>query len=60
MNLDELNAKLRESERVLFDARMQLATGQLANTSLLWKTRKEISWIKTLAAQKQQEAQAAQ
>jgi large subunit ribosomal protein L29 len=44
----ELQAKLRDSERKIFELRMQNATGQLEKTADLWKTRKDIARLKTL------------
>ncbi len=43
----ELTARLHAAEAELFKARMNKATGQLANTATLWKLRKEVARIKT-------------
>ena len=44
--------KIAENRKALFEAKIKLATGQLENTALIWKTRKEIARIKTFLAQK--------
>ena len=44
----DLAKELEESYRQLFTARLQLATRQLANTSLARKTRQRIARIKTI------------
>ena len=48
MSADELKTRLRESEAQLFDSKMKKTTGQLGNTSTLWRIRKDIARIKTL------------
>ena len=48
---DELNSKVRAAESELFQSRMKLKTGQLANTAALWSTRKDIARMKTLISQ---------
>lgn len=49
---DELKSKVRSFEHDLFDQRVKLATGQLANPSLIWKTRKDLARVKTILSQK--------
>ena len=48
---DELTSKARTIEGDLFKARMQKVTGQLENVSSIWKMRKELARVKTLASQ---------
>ena len=60
MNLKELRAKsvadlekeLESLQRAHFSLRMQKATQQLGNTSLLGKTRRDIARVKTLINEK--------
>ncbi len=52
LGVKELEARLAEVRRETFEAKMKLATGQLENTSSLWKMRKEIARIKTFMGQK--------
>ncbi len=49
LSKDEAVAKIRDTEKQLFDAKMQKATGQLTNTATLWKLRKDIARLKTLS-----------
>ncbi len=51
LSKDELSSKIRESEAALFKARMQRATGQLKDTSLLWRERKALARLKTRLTQ---------
>ncbi len=48
---DELVSKLRTLELDFFKAKMQLVTGQLANTSSIWSMRKDMARMKTLLTQ---------
>jgi large subunit ribosomal protein L29 len=52
LSLEELRAKHVELETQLFKLRMQRATGQLANTSLIRMTRKDLARVKTYEGQK--------
>jgi large subunit ribosomal protein L29 len=52
LSVKELNQKILEDRKVLFESKIKLATGQLENTALLWKTRKEIARLKTFLTQK--------
>lgn len=52
LSLEELRTKAGEIEAQLFKLRMQKATGQLANTSLIRMARKELARVKTFQAQK--------
>ncbi len=48
----EMNQKITDGRKALFEAKIKLATGQLENTAIIWKTRKEIARIKTFLTQK--------
>jgi ribosomal protein L29 len=43
--------KARELEKNLFDTRMKKVTGQLSDSSTIWRLRKEIARLKTLQTQ---------
>jgi len=51
-NVEELNAELLELLREQFNMRMQASTGQLAQTHLLRKVRRDIARVKTVINQK--------
>ena len=51
MSENELRTQLRETEAKLFDAKMKHATGQLSETNMLWRLRKDIARVKTLQGQ---------
>jgi large subunit ribosomal protein L29 len=48
----EMNQKISDNRKALFEAKIKLATGQLENTASIWKLRKEIARVKTFQAQK--------
>jgi ribosomal protein L29 len=48
LSKEELNSKLRNAEAELFQARMKRVTGQLTDTALSWRLRKQVARIKTL------------
>jgi len=48
LSVEELREKEREAKQELFNLRFQKATGQLANTSAISKTKKELARVKTL------------
>lgn len=52
LSVKEMAQRIAENRKALFEAKIKLATGQLENTALIWKTRKEIARIKTFMAQK--------
>jgi len=52
LSVKEMNQKILEGRKVIFESKIKLATGQLENTALLWKTRKEIARLKTFLSQK--------
>lgn len=45
----DLIAKAKELEQTIFKARFQKTTGQLADVSSIWRLRKELARVKTLA-----------
>lgn len=51
LSSDELSARLRELESKLFDAKIKKATSQLADTALIWRSRKDVARIKTIQSQ---------
>ena len=53
MNIEELETKLEELERRLFDLRSQAVTEKLENTKAIINQRREIARIKTVMKQKQ-------
>lgn len=48
LSKDELNSKEKELRALLFNTKIQQATGQLQNTASLWKARKALARVKTL------------
>ena len=51
MTIDELEAKLLENKKEQFNLRIQ-STGQLSNTAVIRKVRREIAKINTLIAER--------
>lgn len=51
-NVDALLKELQELQRAHFSLRMQHATQQLANTSQLRRTQRDIARVRTVLAQK--------
>jgi len=49
----EMNQKILDNRKSLFESKIKLATGQLENTSVIWKARKEIARLKTFMTQKE-------
>ncbi len=49
LSSNELVVKTRELEKNLFDTRMKKVTGQLADPAMIWRLRKELARVKTLA-----------
>jgi large subunit ribosomal protein L29 len=60
MTADQLGEELIKLRKEQFNLRFQRATGQLENTSRMRIVRRDIARIKTVAAQKRHEADAAQ
>jgi large subunit ribosomal protein L29 len=50
---DELRDKVKEFAQELFNLRFQKATGQLGNTAMLSKTRKNLARAKTVLREKE-------
>lgn len=59
MSEKELNQKVLEAQKAMFENRVKLATGQLEDTAALWKNRKEIARLKTFLTQKNTQKSAA-
>jgi large subunit ribosomal protein L29 len=52
LNVKELNQKVLDAQKALFECKIKLTSGQLENTAMIWKTRKEIARLKTFLTQK--------
>ena len=52
LSAKEMNQKITDNQKSLFENRIKLSTGQLENTSLIWKSRKEIARLKTFLTAK--------
>ena len=52
MSIDELEAKLLEKKKEQFNLRIQQSTGQLSNTAVIRKVRREIAKINTLIVER--------
>ena len=52
LSVNELREKMKEKTVELFKLKIQHATGQLSNTSLLSATRKQIAKLKTFETMK--------
>ncbi len=50
---DELKEKLGELSQELFNLRFQRATGQLGNTAMIPKTKKDIARLKTILRERE-------
>ena len=48
LSKQELVTRVRDSEKELFDTKMQLRTGQLADSAKIWRLRKDIARMKML------------
>jgi large subunit ribosomal protein L29 len=55
LDIDELEQRLAETRRELFNLRFQHATGQLENTGQLKEVRRNIARLLTVLTQKRQE-----
>lgn len=51
LSATELVSKTRDLEKNLFDTRMKKVTGQLADSAMIWRLRKELARVKTLQTQ---------
>jgi len=52
LTVEELNSKVRVLEKEIFESRIQLATGQLANPAGIWLKRKNLARCKMLIGEK--------
>ena len=52
MTVDELETKLLEAKKEQFNLRIQQSTGQLQNTAVIRKVRREIAKINTLLTER--------
>lgn len=52
MSIDELESKLVEVKKEQFNLRVQQSTGQLQNTAMIRKVRKEVAKINTLITER--------
>ena len=52
LTVKELDQKLADNQKALFESKIKLSTGQLENTASIWKIRKEIARLKTFLTQK--------
>jgi large subunit ribosomal protein L29 len=48
LSIEELREKEREAKQELFNLRFQKATGQLANTAMLSKMKRDIARVETV------------
>lgn len=48
LSVEELKGKEKELNQELFNLRFQKATGQLGNTAMLMKTRRNLARVKTI------------
>jgi large subunit ribosomal protein L29 len=48
LSVDELTEKEREAKQELFNLRFQKATGQLGNSAIISKTKKDLARVKTV------------
>lgn len=51
LSASELVVKTRELEKNLFDTNMKKVTGQLADSAMIWRLRKDLARVKTLQTQ---------
>ena len=56
MSDDQLNEELLKLKKEQFNLRFQKATGQLENTSRVRVVRRDVARVKTIAAQKRNDA----
>jgi ribosomal protein L29 len=48
----EMTQQILGAQKSMFENKIKLSTGQLENTAMLWKARKEIARLKTFLTQK--------
>ena len=51
LSVEELKGKERELNQELFNLRFQKATGQLGNTAMLMKSRRNLARVKTILSE---------
>ena len=51
LSVEELKDKEKEASQELFNLRFQKATGQLGNTAIIGKTKKNLARVKTVLKQ---------
>lgn len=51
LSVEEMDRKIKELSQELFNLRFQKATGQLANTAMIPKTKKDLARAKTVLAE---------
>jgi large subunit ribosomal protein L29 len=56
MDIEELETRLDETRRELFNLRFQLVTGQLDNTSRIGHVRRQVARMETLLREREIEA----
>jgi len=54
LGMDELEQKVLETRRELFNAKVKHATGQLENTALLGTLRREVARVETVLSGKRE------
>jgi len=52
LGLDELDGRARELSEEIFNLRFQKATGQLGNTAMIVKTKRDLARVKTVLREK--------
>jgi large subunit ribosomal protein L29 len=52
LGLDELDGRARELSEELFNLRFQKATGQLGNTAMIVKAKRDLARVKTVLREK--------
>lgn len=52
LSVKELNQKVVETQKALFESKIKLSTGQLENTATIWVKKKELARLKTFLTQK--------
>lgn len=57
LSTDELEQKIQELKKNLFNLRFQIATNQQDNTAALGQTRRDIARVKTILRERQLKAQ---
>lgn len=53
LSLEELKSKERELSQEVFNLRLQKATGQVGNTAVVGKTKRDLARVKTIMGEKE-------